>query len=97
MIEEGDTIVLNCTLTDQFNGTENSSSLGFKHSGIVYGSAFVHHLTPQTAQLQIPNATLDHFGTYVCILLPNISLLLAQQFVDVLSKLLTSLHHYYVL
>lgn len=97
VFEEGETIVLNCTLTDQFNGTENSSLLGFKHGGIVYGSEFVHHLTPETAQLQISNATLDLFGTYVCILLPNISLGLAQQFVAVVSKLLTSLRHYYVL
>lgn len=87
MVEEGDTIVLNCTLTDQFNGTENSSLLGFKHGGIVYRSAFVNHPTPQTAQLQIPNATLDLFGTYVCILLPNISLGLVHQFVTVVSKL----------
>lgn len=84
---EGETIVLNCTFTDHFNGTKNSSFLAFKHKGIVYGQGYVHPLTPRTAQLRIPNATMDHYGHFVCFMLPNQQLgFAAKQDVNIIRR-----------
>lgn len=83
VVEEGDTIVLNCSFTEKYNGTRNASWLAFRHVGERFGPEYVSVLSDDTAQLRLPNATLHHFGFFVCYMLPNRSLGLGSSSVHV--------------
>lgn len=87
VVEEGGTLVLNCTLTERYNETRNASWLAFKHKGVRYRSEYVSVLSDDTAQLRLPNATLELYGHFVCYMLPNRSLGIgASQDVNVVKR-----------
>lgn len=87
VVEEGDTLVLNCTFTATYNETRNASWLAFKHNRNRYGPEYVSVLSDDMAQLRLPNVTIEHYGHFVCFMLPNKSLgLSANQDVTVASE-----------
>lgn len=78
-IEVGSTIVLNCTLykqeitvtpTNEEQESEtyffNSTNLEFHFNHSLISHKYIHILNDFTAQLRIPNASLDNSGRYFC-------------------------------
>ena len=61
LVEEGHTLVLNCTLTD-YKGPYNASDISFRAAGQRFSDTYVRVLSPVTAQLVLPNVTVVKYG-----------------------------------
>ena len=62
VVEEGGTLVLNCTILDTYNGPYNASDISFHGGGDHFNGTNVHMLSPATAQLVLANITIEHYG-----------------------------------
>ena len=91
LVEEGDTLILNCTLMDTYMGQYNASAISFRVSGHQFNVTYVRVLSSVTAQLVLPNVTVEDYGNklFICSV-PDVKNL-AHQSVTVASKHFTVL------
>ena len=68
VVEEGGTLVLNCTILDTYDGPYNASDISFLSAGYEFNRTNVHVLSSATAQLVLPHVTVEDHGNklFIC-------------------------------